>query len=158
MAIYMKFGGIRGDATTEGHNNWIELNSFSWGVGRAIGTAARGSTSREHSEPNISEITVTKPTDVATPRLLMDAVAGELNTTVKIDFTTTSKGQTTTFLNYTLENTGISHYSLSSGGDMPMESLSLNFTKVTTTFTGMNPEIQGSPETVGYDLTLMKTT
>ena len=157
MAIYMKYGSIKGDATTDGHQGWIELQSFQWGVGRALGTAARGSTSREHSEPHLSEITVTKPTDVATPKLLLDAVAGELNTTVKIDFTTTSKGQTTTFLNYTLENTGISGYSANSSGDMPMESLSLNFTKVTTTFTGMDPTISGTPETVGYDLTQMKT-
>ena len=40
---------------------------------------------------------------------------------------------------------------------MPMESLSLNFTKITKTFTGMDPGIGGSPETVGYNLALMKT-
>ena len=40
---------------------------------------------------------------------------------------------------------------------MPMESLSLNFTKITKTFTGHDPGIGGSPETVGYDLTQMKS-
>jgi len=40
---------------------------------------------------------------------------------------------------------------------MPTESLSLNFTKITETFTGQDPGISGSPETVGYDLTQMKT-
>ena len=62
-----------------------------------------------------------------------------------------------TFLTYEMENTGLSHYSLSSGGDMPMESLSLNFTKISETFMGTDPATQGSPETVGYDLTQMKT-
>ncbi len=157
MAIYMKYGNIKGSVTTEGFKDWIELNSFQWGVGRSIGTAARGALSREHSEPSLSEVTVTKLTDVASPKLFLDAVAGKLDNKVTIKFTTTTKGKVETFLTYELENTGLSHYSLSSGGDMPMESLSLNFTKITETFTGMQPGITGSPETVGYDLTQMKT-
>jgi type VI secretion system secreted protein Hcp len=157
MAIYMKYASIKGPVTTDGFKDWIELNSFQWGVGRAIGTAARGSTSREHSEPSLSEITVTKQSDVATPKLFLDAVAGKLDNKVTIKFTTTTKGKIETFLTYELENTGLSGYSLSSGGDMPTESLSLNFTKISETFSGLNPDISGSPETVGYDLTQMKT-
>jgi type VI secretion system secreted protein Hcp len=157
MALYMKFGSVKGHVTTDSFKDWIELDSFQWGVGRSIGTAARGAQSREHSEPSLSEIVVTKHTDIASPKLFLDAVAGKLNTDVEIKFTTTTKGKVDTFLTYKLENTGVSGYSLSSGGDMPMESLSLNFTKITTTFTSFDPGIGGSPETVGYDLTQMKT-
>jgi type VI secretion system secreted protein Hcp len=157
MAIYLKYGSIKGPVTTEGFKDWIEVNSFQWGVGRSLGTGARGSLSREHSEPALSEITVTKPTDVSSPKLMLDAVAGKLDNKVEIKFTTTAKGKVETFLTFKLENTGISHYSMNSSGDMPMEHLSLNFTKITETFTGMQPGISGSPETVGYDLTQMKT-
>ena len=157
MALYMKYGSIKGAVTTDGFKDWIELNSFQWGVGRAIGTAARGSTSREHSEPNLSEVTVTKLSDVSTPKLFLDAVAGKLDSKVTIKFTTTTKGKVETFLTYEMENTGLSHYSLSSGGEAPMESLALNYTKITETFTGHDPGISGSPETVGYDLSQMKT-
>jgi type VI secretion system secreted protein Hcp len=157
MAVYMKYGSIKGPVTTDGFKDWIELQSFQWGVGRSIGTAARGSTSREHSEPSISEIVVTKLTDVASPKLFLDAVAGKLDSKVEVKFTTTTKGKVETFLTYKMENTGVSGYSLSSGGDMPMESLTLNFTKISYTFTGTDPGIGGSPETVGYDLTQMKT-
>ena len=157
MAIYMKYGSIKGPVTTEGFKDWIELESFHWGVGRNVGTAARGAYSREHSEPNLSEITVTKRGDVSSPKLFLDAVAGKLDNKVEIKFTTTTKGKVETFLTYKLENTGLSAYSMSSGGDMPSESLSLNFTKVSETFTAFDPGISGSPETVGYDLTQMKT-
>ena len=157
MALYMKYGSVKGAVTTDGFKDWIELNSFQWGVGRAIGTAARGSTSREHSEPSLSEVTVTKLTDVASPKLLLDAVAGKLDNEVTIKFTTTTKGKVETFLTYKLEDTGISGYSLSSGGEMPSESLSLNFTKISETFLGTDPGTGGNPETVGYDLTQMKT-
>lgn len=157
MAVYMKFAAINGAVTTEGFSKWIELDSFHWGVGRAIGTAARGSLSREHSEVSISEITVTKRMDASSPKLLLDALAGKLDNKVDIKMTTTTKGKVETFLTLKLEDTGISGYSVSSGGDMPVESLSLNFTKISETFTAHEPGITGSPETVGYDLTLMKT-
>jgi type VI secretion system secreted protein Hcp len=157
MAIYMKYGSIKGPVTTDGFKDWIELQSFQWGVGRAVGTAARGATSREHSEPSLSEITVTKHTDIASPKLMLDAVGGKLDNKVEIKFTTTTKGKVETFLTYKMENTGLSGYSLSSGGDMPVEALSLNFTKISYTFTGTDPGIGGSPETVGYDLAQMKT-
>jgi type VI secretion system secreted protein Hcp len=157
MAIYMKYGNINGPVTTQGFEKWIELNSVQWGTHRNIGTAARGSTSREHSEPSISEITVTKLTDVASAKLFLDAVAGKLDNKVEIKLTTTTKGKVETFLALKMENTGISNYTVSSGGEMPMESLSLNFTKISNTFTGHDPGIGGSPETVGYDLTQMKT-
>jgi type VI secretion system secreted protein Hcp len=158
MAIYMKYGNIKGAVTTDGFKDWIELNSFQWGVGRAIGTAARGSTSRESSEPSLSEVVVTKATDLASPKLFLDSVAGEMNTKVTISFTTTTKNDVKEFLKYELTNTGISGYSLSSAGAIPQESLSLNFTKISKTFTGMDPATSGNPETVGYDLTQMKTT
>jgi type VI secretion system secreted protein Hcp len=158
MALYMKYGDIKGAVTTDGFKDWIELNSFHWGASRSIGTGARGATSREHSEPNLGEVTVTKLSDVATPKLFLDSVGGKLDNKVTIKFTTTTKGKVETFLTYELENTGLSSYTMSSGGDMPTETLSLNFTKITKTFTGHDPGISGSPETVGYDLTQMKTT
>jgi len=111
----------------------------------------------EHSEPSLSEVSVTKLSDLATPKLFLDAVAGKLDNKVTIKFTTTAKGDVETFLTYEMENTGLSHYSLSSGGDMPMESMSLNFTKITEQFSGMDSAVSGSPEIVGYDLTQMKT-
>ena len=84
-------------------------------------------------------------------------MAGKLDSKVTIKFTTTTKGKVETFLTYELENTGLSHYSLHSGGEAPMESLSLNFAKITETFTPHDPGISGSPESVGYDLAAMKS-
>jgi type VI secretion system secreted protein Hcp len=155
MAIYMKFGSISGPVTTKGFEQWIELESFQWGVGRGVGTAARGSTSRESSEPSISEVTVTKRMDIASNRLFQDATGGDLSSEVTLKFTTTTKDTVTTFLTYVLSDTGLSGYSLSSGGDNPSESLSLNFTKVMITYSGLDPKTQAKPDTVGYDLTKM---
>jgi len=57
-------------------------------------------------------------------------VGGKLDTKATLKFTTTTKAKIDTFLTYEFENTGLSHYSLSSSGDVPVETLSLNFTKI----------------------------
>ena len=129
MPIYMKYDGIDGDVTEEGHGKWIEVNSFQWGVGRGISSPVGGSIDRESSAPSVSEITVTKAQDTATIKLVDSALQGE-GKTVHLDFCKTDKGKLEVYLTYTLTNTMISGYSLSSGGDRPQESLSLNFTKI----------------------------
>jgi type VI secretion system secreted protein Hcp len=156
MAIYMKYGSIKGPVTTDGFKDWIELKSFQWGAGRAIHSARGSSTSREHSEPSLSEVTVTKLTDLSSPKLFLESVAGKLDNKITLKFTTTTKGKVETFLTYELNKAGLSGYSLSSSGDMPSEALHLNFTSIQKTFIPMGPDGPGSPETVGYDLTKME--
>ncbi|HTN11311.1 MAG TPA: type VI secretion system tube protein Hcp [Acetobacteraceae bacterium] len=156
MPIYMKYTGIDGDVDAEGHEKWIECGSFQWGVGRGISSPTGASSDRESSAPSISEITVTKSQDVGTVKLLQEALQGE-GVAVTIDFTKTDKGKLETYLQYTLTNTMISGYSLSSGGDRPQESLSLNFTKVECKLTSMTAtNADGSPENVTYDLSKAK--
>ena len=157
MAIYMKYASIKGPVTTDGFKDWIELHSFQWGAGRAIGSALGTDVSRESSNPSLSEVTVTKATDVSSPKLFLESVAGKLDNKITLKFTTTTNKQVTTFLTYELNKAGLSSYSLSSSGDMPAETLRLNFTTIQKTFIPMGPNGPGSPESVGYDLTQMKT-
>ena len=154
----MKYGDITGDVTTAGFEKWTELQSFNWAVGRAVGSAMSGAMSRESSVPSISEIVVTKNMDAASPGLWTDSVAGAFDQMVTITFTTTSAGKTEKFLSYELTDCGMSGYSLSSGGDMPSESLSLNFAKISWTLTPVKADGTGTPVTQGYDLTQSKTT
>lgn len=131
MPIYMKYndGAIEGDVTAEGHEKWIELNSFQWGVGRGISSPTGASADRESSAPSLSEITVSKAQDKASGNLLTEAYVGE-GVKVQIDFCKTDQGKLETYLTYELEDAMISGYSISSGGDRPSESLSLNFVTI----------------------------
>jgi len=152
----MKFGSIPGDVTTEGYKDWIELNSFQYGVGRSVSSGAGGNT-RESSAPNVSEIVVTKHFDKASAKLYQDSVAGTFDTKVEIKMNTTTKQKTETFLTFELTDCGVSSYSLSSGGENPMESLSLNFLKVMVTPTPLDKSGQiKKGDVVSYDLLAMK--
>lgn len=151
--IYMNYTGIPGDVTASGHLGEIQLNSFQWGVGRGISSPTGGAANREASAPSVSEITVTKALDVASPYLLNEALQGQ-GKDVKIFFVKTNRGKLFTYAEYDLSNVMISGYSISSGGDRPSESISLNFTKVT--FISYPPGPTGTPVKVTWDLALAK--
>jgi type VI secretion system secreted protein Hcp len=156
VAIYMKFGDVPGDVTTQGFKDWIEMNSFQFGVSRGVSSGAGGAT-RESSSPSISEIVVTKYFDKSSAKLYQDSVAGSFDKKVQIKMTTTTKSTIETFLTYDLSDCGVSSYSQSSGGDAPTESLSLNFVKIMVTPTPLDKSGQiKKGDVVTYDLLEMK--
>ena len=156
MPIYMEWKGVKGAVTTDKFKDWIEVNSFQFGVSRGVSSGAGGAT-RESSAPSISEIVITKHFDVASPKLYQDSVAGAFDTKVVIKMLATTKNALETFLTYELADCGVSSYSLSSGGDNPVESLSLNFLKIMVTPTPLDKSGQiKKGDIVSYDLLAMK--
>lgn len=133
MPIYMKMEGITGSGTGK-HQGWIELDSVQLNPSRAHASATGPGANREASAPSVSEIVVTKSTDVASSALFRESVSGTGKKVVIHFVKDDSKGQVP-YLALELENTMISSYTISGHGGAssarPMESLSLNFTKIT---------------------------
>ncbi len=156
MGIYMDYDGIKGEATQNDHKKWIDVLSLSWGAGRSINTVAGRATNREASEPSLSDVTIVKSFDAATPKLFTEACAGNQGKTVKIDITTTGS-PSVVFCTYTLYNSLVSTYSVGSGGDRPTESISISYTKMELKFTPYDDKNKaGTPTTVSYDLATTK--
>ena len=159
MAIYMKYGDLEGEVTTTGYEKWVELSSLQWGVGRGISSGGGGGSKRESSAPSVSEVTVTKTLDAFSPLALKEAIGGD-GALVLIDITRTDKdGGHHAFQKYMLYASMISGYSISSGGDRPSESLSVNFTKFDSEYLKIS-DVDFSPTTCGhviYDLALAKS-
>ncbi len=157
MAIFLKYGDIKGETTQVTHKDWIEVSSLQWGVGRGISSGVGGGSKREASAPSVSEITVTKTFDIASPLLLKEAIGGKA-VQVKLELTRTdNNGTHVSYQKYVLENTLISGYSVSSGGDRPSESLSLNFTKIDSEY--LNIDAKFASKTTGhivYDIAASK--
>ena len=130
MPIYMKFGALQGSVTEENHKAWIELNSFQFGVGRGIASPTGSQKDRDASAPSFSEITCSKTQDEASLPLLEAAWGGSEAVDVDIHFVRTDNKKLDTYLKYKLSDVLISGYSVSSGGDRPSETLSLNYAKI----------------------------
>ncbi|MEP6850334.1 MAG: type VI secretion system tube protein Hcp [Acidobacteriota bacterium] len=133
MPIYLRMDGVNGGVMREGHVEWIELESCQLGVQRTVTSSSGRGTNREMKVPSVSEIVATKSQDNASTALSRQALAGA-GKKVTIDFVN-SDG--TTYLSLELEGVLISSFNV--GGhrgvrsDRPMESFSLNFTKITST-------------------------
>jgi len=157
MAIYLKFGKMKGNVTEDGHKEWIEVDSLQWGVGRGISTPVGGAANREASTPSVSEVVITKSMDIASTDLFMESVKGDKGEEVKIDIVATGNPPRV-FCTYTLTNALVSGYSVSTGGDRPSESISLNFTKLEFKYIpSLQENKQGTPVTVAFDLSKATT-
>ena len=130
--ILLKFQTeIKGDSSIKGHENWINIEQFSMGVGRSI-TSSGGGKDRDTSSPSFSEVTLSKQTDIASSDLFMQAVCGKSLGKAEIHFVQTDGDATDqVYLKYELDDAVISSYSLNSAGERPSESFSINFTKIT---------------------------
>ena len=157
MAIYVHIDGIPGDATHQDHKKWLDVDSLQWGVGRAIMTTTGSAQNREASEPSVSEVTFTKTMDSSSAPLFQEACAGAAGKTVKIHLITTGNPGDL-YMEYELTNALVSGYTVSSGGDRPSESVSLNFTKIRMNYRVYDEKHKMTNQLPAeYDLSLTKT-
>lgn len=129
-AIFVKFpNGVTAETIQAGHEGSVAATSVQWGVGRAVSTSFTSS-GRETSTPNFSEVVITKMFDSASNDLALAATKGTAFDEVTITFRKDTGEDQMDYLVYTLTDVLISSYSVSSGGETPMESLALNYTKI----------------------------
>jgi type VI secretion system secreted protein Hcp len=162
MAAYCKYGStIKGESLAEGHkgtDGWFEIKSVQWGCGRGISSPVGASSKREASAPSISEITITKPMDSVSCKLIIEALSGG-GEDCTIELVETAGKTLLTYLKITLTNTMVSGYSMSSGGDRPSESYTFNFTKILIEYTGYDDKHKVDSNKTGkveYDLAQAK--
>ncbi len=159
MALYMKFGDIKGDVSEAGHKDWLLLESISLGFSRYLTSAVGAGQNREGSTPDFQDVHITRTTDKATPELMRHALAGGKGgqgAEVTIDFTTSDKDP---FVYYQLKLTDVligSYQQSGSGGgagNRPSDSISLNFRKFEAKFFPRDQaNKQGTPVMAGYNL------
>jgi type VI secretion system secreted protein Hcp len=132
--ILLNLGGkVKGDSVVAEHADWITCSSFQLGASRAISLSGGGK-DRETSKPNVSEVVLTKSSDIASTELFSQALSGKSLGKAEIHFLQTADDKMQVYLIYELTDAIVSSFTLSSGGDRPMESISLNFTQILMTY------------------------
>ena len=147
--ILLKFATeIKGSSTVDGFTDWINVDSMQLGVGRSVALQAGGSSKREVSSPSLSEITFSRTSDKAAPELFFQACGGVSLGTCTVNILQVIENKPKVFVTLLLEESMISTYNMSSGGDTPTESFSVNFTKISfqyDTFDGKKV-VTGTPK------------
>ncbi len=137
MALYLKCEGIEGEATDDKHSKWIICDSASLSVFRSIPGGAKDQ-QRTKGETTLGDLTFVRQLDKSSPKMFEATALGKFHKEMKVEFTTTTGGKTDTYLCWTLENvifTGYSVHGNSSGEPLPSEQITINFTKITKTYT-----------------------
>ena len=124
---------IKGECTLEGYVDKIELMSYSHNVAMQV-TNDVSNSERTSGKPHVGEFTVTKFVDVSTPTFNEYCCSGKGIPTAIVMVgrnAAESDGKLMPFITYTLNNVVLSNVSVSGGaGGKPVETLSLNFTKI----------------------------
>lgn len=160
MAIYAKFDGINGSATDQNHSGWVELDYVDVKANRKVGTRVGTTGNREGSAPKVSEMEIGKLMDDSSIGLYQQMLKGKAIPTVQIDVCHTGQNGAQPYCQYTLSNVIISNFGDTVAGDshsMPLEVITLNFTKIQKRFTPMTAQgSAGSPVNASYDLETMQ--
>ena len=139
MPIYMKIDGVEGSSTSENFRSFFDIYSYSWGVSQTATSGHGGGGGA--GKVSMNDIHFSKPAGTASPKLMLFCCNGKHFPKATMVVTRTMEGQESPYMQFELENVLISSYQTGgdSGGAVPTESLSLNFTKITYKHTTMNP-------------------
>lgn len=131
---FLKLDGIEGESTDDKHKGEIVIES--WSFGAASRTLANGIAS---SRPCLSDISFVKPVDKATPALLGAAMTGARIATAVL--TARKSGERPVeYLIVTMKDVMVSSVNHTSGGDVPMEGLSLAYASMTLAYIGQKAD------------------
>jgi type VI secretion system secreted protein Hcp len=131
---FLKLDSIEGESQDSKHKNEIELLSWSWGEAQQ-GTGGFG-TGSGAGKVMMQDLSITKFVDKASPKLLLACANGKHIGTGTIVARKAGETQQE-YLKIKLEEVLISSYNVSgtgAGGDLPSESVSLNFSKITMNY------------------------
>ena len=129
---------VKGESTIAGHATDMELLSYSIGVSNPV-QPSPSNVGRTSGRPNFGEMVISKKLD-ATSVLLSFYCAqaknlGKVSLYLVRQDSEGANQQDLTYMTYDLEQTLISSVSVGGSGDIPIETVTLNYSKITWTYT-----------------------
>lgn len=158
MAIYLKFGNLKGNVTAEGYAGHIALNSVEFETFRQVSMEAGNLSNRESSKPTLSHLTIYKQADSSVAMLWKEALAGSAGQPATISFVRTGSDKVQEFMTYKLTNCIISRYKIIAPKDEePTERLELSFSAIEVSYKDHDATNKaGNMQRAAYDIRAAK--
>ncbi|UVW27773.1 type VI secretion system tube protein Hcp [Massilia sp. H6] len=139
MAVdfYLQLDGIKGESADSTHLEWIECTSVHWSITQPKSATASTAGGHTAERAELSEISLSKLVDLASPILAQLCATGKTLPIAKLEMMRADgNGAPVKSYEVELENVLIAHIAPSfSGGGFPSESLGLKFSKVRWKYT-----------------------
>jgi len=137
---FLKIDGIQGESSDKTHKNEIEIDSFSWGANQT-GTAARGG-GMGAGKVQMQDFHFVMKINKASPKLMLACASGEHLKNAILTCRKAGKEQQE-YLKVTFTDLLVSNYQTNGTGSadiIPMDQISLNFTKVEIEYKEQKPD------------------
>lgn len=150
---FLDLKGIKGEAQDDAKKGWIDIFSWSFGASQS-GSGGHVGGGSGAGKVNMHDITVTKRTDTASADLFLKCANGKHYDEATI-VSRKAGEKPLEFLKIKMIQVFVSSYNLggSHGDDTPMESITLNFTKIFMDYQVQKPDGSGVPAgQMGWDV------
>lgn len=147
--IYIEIDGIKGEATDANHKDQIEVLSWNWGVSQT-GTRGLGGGGGA-GKANLQDFHFVHRYDKASPNLFVHCATGKHIPKAKITQRKAAGDKSLDFLVWKLSDIIISSVNATANGngEIPMESVSLNFAKIEVLYKEQGADGKSKSETPG---------
>ena len=150
---FLKIEGIDGESLDSKHKGEIDVTSFSWGVSQTGSAGGGGGAGAGRAQ--FTGFHFTSSTSKASPKLMLACATGEHIKKAEL-FCRKAGGDGRAgaeFIKLTFEDVLVSSYNQSGSGDVPADSVSLNFARIMFEVHPLNPDGSlGAPVRAGWDL------
>lgn len=152
---FLKIDGIDGESTDDKHKNEIEVMSYSWGESQT-GTHGAGGGGGA-GKVSMGDFNFMMQANKASPKLMLACATGDHIKTAKLTLRKAG-GEQQEYMTITFSDVIVSGYTTGGGGgEIPNESIALNFGKVEFEYKPQKPDgTLDAPIKTGYDLKLNK--
>src|SRR5689334_20850979 len=130
------------DAFGGNHTTWIEVSSFSWGITQSGTSGGSGGGGGGAGKATFSSFTITKHLDRFSPEIALDVATGKHLKDLTVVGAASDAKNETTYFKVKLQDILVSSYQTSGsagGSDLPMESVSFDYAKITFMYVGPDP-------------------
>ncbi len=144
---------IKGGVTEQKHKDWIDVQSYSFGLSNDSSVGAGTQKNRVMGSTRLHDITFSRLVDQASPQIMQTAAEAKNLDCVKVEFVRPGRNGEEVYHTMKFENCVITSWQQSGhGGSQGSESISINFVKVENKFTPFDEKGKpSSPITGSYD-------
>lgn len=153
---YLQIEGIEGESTDVAHEKWIQIQSYSHSVNNEV-TGQSGGGHHTGGRCHHGDVTIVKPMDCSSPKLLLACSQGKSHPTATIDLCRSGASGAESVPYQKIEFTDLVVTSVTpqaiEGADFPTETVSFTYSTIKWTYTKTDTTGNPAGEVVtGWDL------
>ena len=129
---FLQIGDIKGESVDKNHKDWIDIDSFSWGIGNSgsVGSGGGGSSGKAIFAP----LSWTQQLDKSVPSLFLAVASGTHIKNATLDVQQAGAKSSGVFFQMSFDDVLLTSLNINGAGDVPGVNATLNASKITMTY------------------------